>query len=101
MSRLRFSIRDLFWLILVVAVGMAWLAREQHFRSESAVIERVAKEHDKWMGQIGALLYYIETVNGCPVASNWDGSELTIYAPNGRITYHVFDFDESSLNDSK
>ena len=31
--RLRFSIRDLLWLTLVVAMGMAWFVRERHWPS--------------------------------------------------------------------
>jgi hypothetical protein len=99
----RFTIRDLLWLTLVVAVATAWLAREQHFRPvvDQAIIDEVSKEHRKWMGQIGALLYYIEKETGCPVACSKGGYRLTVYTPKGQIGYDVLDFDESSLYQSK
>ena len=89
------------WLTLVVAVGLGWLAREQHFGSKMAIIEKLVKYDDMYRGRIGALLYYIETVDGCTVTSGANGTKLYIDSPNGTVTYDVFDFDDSSLSCSK
>ena len=41
--RLRFSIRDVLWLTLVVAMGLGWFAREQQFAPRMRQLEDNAK----------------------------------------------------------
>jgi len=45
---MRFSIRDLLWATLVVAIGLAWWLREEHWRAE---VDRAPK----WRTVAGAL----------------------------------------------
>jgi hypothetical protein len=45
--RLRFSIRDLFWLTLVVAMGLGWGMREWQLRAEKSESVRL------WRGRNG------------------------------------------------
>jgi hypothetical protein len=42
--RLRFSIRDLLWLTLVVAVGLAWFVHQRQLRAESVAREQQLQE---------------------------------------------------------
>jgi len=45
MRLFRFSIRDLLWLTLVVAVGLGWFVREQRLKAE---VKRLAHNVEKW-----------------------------------------------------
>lgn len=77
---LRFSIRDLLWLILVVAVGLAWFVREQelsaiaadaHFRAARAELETVAahKQAERWRAKAKTLEDVIVNAYYPPVRS--------------------------------
>ena len=56
---MRFTIRDLLWLTLVVAMALGWLVRERQLRVEGARFQAEAsRERDratKWRGAAGAL----------------------------------------------
>src|SRR5207248_18051 len=51
----RFSIRDLLWLTLVVAMGLGWFVRERQLLAEKSVSIRL------WRGRTGALERALET----------------------------------------
>ena len=41
----RFSVRDLLWLTLVVAVALGWLVRERQLRAD---VDRASEEIEVW-----------------------------------------------------
>jgi hypothetical protein len=49
---MRFSIRDLLWLMLVVAMGLAWWLREGHWRIE---LDQSSARTQVWKLRAGAL----------------------------------------------
>ena len=50
LAMLRFSIRDVFWLILVVAVGMGWYVSEQSWliREHKLEVKSAQRESPAW-----------------------------------------------------
>jgi hypothetical protein len=50
---LRFSIRDLLWLTLVVAVGVGWWIRDSDLRSQLRILRR-PRPHTEWQVMVGA-----------------------------------------------
>ncbi len=55
--RLRFSIRDLLWLTLVVAMGLTWWINSQRSRAE---LEQTQGRLAKWRGATGALEHVLK-----------------------------------------
>jgi hypothetical protein len=51
---MRFAIRDLLWLMVVVALGVGWTRREWEFRRELALA-------NAWRVRAGALEYFLST----------------------------------------
>jgi hypothetical protein len=58
---IRFSVRDLFWLTLVVAFGLAWFVRESQFH---AAVQRVSSRAETWSGAAGALEFALKRQAG-------------------------------------
>jgi hypothetical protein len=59
----RFTIRDLLWLTLVVAVGLGWLAHQRQLRANA---DRAISRAATWRGAAGALEHVIAS-DGCIV----------------------------------
>jgi hypothetical protein len=51
----RFSVRDLFWLTLVVATALAWFVRERQHQNEVGQLQAEAMEAGKWRLAFGGL----------------------------------------------
>ena len=93
----RFSIRDLLWLTLVVAMGLGWLAREQHLeaRWRSAVQifnDQYAEVQRGGWGLVNTLQDAIEQ-HGYVVFWNMDMTRVILRSPDGTETvYKVLKF---------
>ena len=71
---LRFSIRDLLWLTLTVAIVLGWLVRERQLRVEK---DRLSERAVKWRMAAGALEHYFIQI-GWQVKWNWNSSEVVL-----------------------
>ena len=71
---LRFSVRDLLWLTLVVAMGLACWINSERSRAE---LGRTQDALAKWRGAAGALEYVL-TVDGCIVDWQLYPSSVTV-----------------------
>ena len=64
MPRFRFSIRDLLWLTLVVAVGLGWFVREQGWLAREqqlqAQVDKAAHEADLYEERHNLMLQLAE-----------------------------------------
>src|SRR5262245_35508200 len=99
MPRFRFSIRDLLWLVLVVAVAIGWLAREQRLGGE---MQRIQAEADnasqraaKWRMATGALEHVLRNDHQCRVAWDFAASKATVTQLT-RYSVHPSTIDLSS-----
>lgn len=77
----RFSVRDLLWLTLVVAVGLGWLVRERRIRAEVQTcqiqIDIARDEARRWRGAAGALEYAMSE-DGWRIDWNLRASEVRV-----------------------
>src|SRR6185312_14317224 len=79
----RFSIRDLLWLTLVVAIGLGWFIRERQLRAEvtqtklscDAKYEAQAARSKAWRGRAGALEHAFKKI-GWEVS--WEFARQTV-----------------------
>jgi hypothetical protein len=91
MRRFRFSVRDLLWLTLVVAVGLRWFVREQQHRAE---VSRVQAEADsarnrasRWRMGAGVLEHVVRQ-QGREVIWNLDNSSLAVEEPSAELSVY-------------
>ena len=70
----RFSIRDLLWLTLVVALALGWLIHDRHLRHQLV-------NASKWRGAAGALEHVLID-DGLQVSWNMDALEVEVTLPN-------------------
>ncbi len=95
----RFTIRDLFWLTFVVALGLAWWLDRQHVRAE---VDQVRAAGDarakKWRGRTGALENAL-TTDGWQVW--WEATKVWIAKPpgSGGTGYHTNTFEPTFQDD--
>ena len=79
----RFSIRDLLWLTLVVAVALAWLVRELEHRAEAGRVQAQADqahtETGKWRGGARALAHVLQQ-EGRHVRWNFESSSVSVFS---------------------
>ncbi len=96
----RFSIRDLLWLTLVVALGLGWWLRERDLRAE---VGRASSRADWWRMGAGALEQALRDDHW---AVKWDleSSEVIVTWPPGeddlgplfRMTYDIHGYEPST-----
>src|SRR6266508_3549519 len=72
----RFSIRDLLWLTLVVAVALGWFVRERQLRAE-------VDEAAKWRLAAGAAEEALDSF-GLKVRWHFDSSWVVVFDPADR-----------------
>jgi hypothetical protein len=82
--RLRFSIRDLFWLTLVAGMGLAWWVSNQRLLVRSQQLEA---ERDRWQSGAGALEFVLSHEEGRKVT--WEPSFVKVRHPGGFTRYHL------------
>jgi hypothetical protein len=88
--RFRFSIRDLLWLTLVVAMGLGWGIREGRFRGE-------ANRAKAWRMRTGALE---KLFNGLDWYVRWDlGDRIGIMHQSGPYVLRMAEVCEPSIQD--
>ena len=68
----RFSIRDLLWLTLVVAMGLGWFVREGELRGEAT---HANKRADRFRGIAGALEHTLDTIGW---NATWEPTEVRL-----------------------
>lgn len=78
----RFSVRDLLWLTLVVAVGLGWLVRE---RQHQAKLDLARERATKWRMAAGALEAALKDVD---IRVRW-GFESGLMVQHGNDIYHA------------
>jgi hypothetical protein len=83
---LRFSIRDLLWLMLVVAVALGWFVREWQLREKADLAINDARF---WRGGAGALELHLETDQGVIVTWDMDKWEARVFKLNILSTYDL------------
>src|SRR5262245_2734428 len=86
---LRFSIRDLLWLVMVVALGLAWFIRERQVRDKEAAADLAIKDAKMWKGGAGALELELETEFGCTVTWDLNNWKVIVDRANIRSTFDV------------
>jgi hypothetical protein len=70
----RFSIRDLLWLTLVVAIALGWLVRERRLRADA---ERLGERANNWRLVTGGLERVLDAA-GWKVKVDFNASEVEI-----------------------
>jgi hypothetical protein len=80
----RFSLRDLLWLTLVVALGLGWWASNQRLLVRSQQLEA---ERDRWQSGAGALEFVLSHEEERKVT--WEPSFVKVRNPNGFTRYHL------------
>src|SRR5262245_52503331 len=70
-----FSVRDLLWLVLVVAMGLGWARHESQHRAE---LEQANSLAAQWRGAAGALEHDLRE-DGCSVEWDHDLASVCIY----------------------
>ena len=92
----RFSIRDLLWVTLVVALGLGWLVHQRQLRAE---VNRGRDRATKWRQCAGALEFAF-THTDCEVT--WDMKSMWVHVltPNrGGIGVGISQFTQPSTDD--
>ena len=82
----RFSVRDLLWLTLVVAVGLGWFIREWQLTAE---LNQVRNQARKWRGVAGALESVLKG-EGWELVWYPELSGVHAYLPNGDLASHAY-----------
>jgi hypothetical protein len=77
----KFTIRDLLWLTLVVAMGLGWLIRERQGRE---VVERAQDQATKWRMAAGGLEHAVN-MDGWEVTWNFPASHVEMYKRSGDV----------------
>jgi hypothetical protein len=95
----RFSVRDLFWLTLVVALALAWWLDRQQVRAE---VDQVRASGDarakKWRGRTGALENAL-TSDGWQVT--WETAKVWLTKTPGNLgTGYYTDTFEPTIQDN-
>jgi hypothetical protein len=81
----RFSVRDLLWLTLVVAVALGWFVRERQLRGE-------VDQANKWRMAVGALQRGFDD-EGWRINVNFDASTVEMFhggPPKNGVIYRVY-----------
>jgi hypothetical protein len=92
----RFSIRDLLWLTLVVAMGLGWWINSQRSRVE---LEQTQNRLAGWRGATGALEHILELA-GCQVNWTFDPSHVSVVRQT-EYTYTNWYVDFASYEPSR
>jgi hypothetical protein len=71
-----FSIRELLWLTLVVALALGWGIREGTLGTK---VDRATQRANKWRGATGALERVLKD-DGWTVTWKWKESEVDVFA---------------------
>jgi hypothetical protein len=87
----RFSVRDLLWLTLVVAIGLGWFVRERQHRDK---VDRVLAEVDRerlranqWRSGAGVLEHVVRQY-GRAVIWNLENSSLAVEEPSAELSVY-------------
>ena len=79
----QFTLRDLFWLTLVVALTIGWIISYQRLDSRA---ERAKAQAQKWRWRTGALEALLNSV-GSPVEWLIERDQAGIMPPDGRRVF--------------
>jgi hypothetical protein len=95
----RFTIRDLLWLTLVVAVGLAWFAREQQLRAR---LNRVEGQATRWRRAAGTLEYVLKE-QFYRLDWDFDKAQVRLYLPSDgeaeHLSYNLTLYEPSVCNE--
>jgi hypothetical protein len=80
---LRFTIRDLCWLTLVVAVAMGWWLRERELHAQ---VDKANNRSTKWRDVAGALEHVLVT-EGCSLGRMADDPDHIWVMRKGTVHY--------------
>jgi hypothetical protein len=79
----RFSIRDLLWLTLVIAIGLAWFLREREFEAK---VEQAGERATVWREVAAGLEQLLRKKYGWVVQRDWSrGSASASVSEDGGI----------------
>ena len=73
----RFTLRDLFWLVLVAAILLGWLVRERRLKGE-------LNEAARWRGRAGALEFVLKDEGR---AVKWKRQQVQVESGHGWDAY--------------
>jgi hypothetical protein len=83
----RFTVRDLFWLTLVVAMGLGWSVSD---RARLAEVEQARRRANQWRNGAGVLEYVVKQ-SGREVFWNLEKSSLMVEETSAEISAYSLD----------